>query len=158
MKIKSSLIFLLVISSLSCHQKVEINIENETKAILDLDAKAREYHFSKNTKAFVESFSKNFISLNKGKIEIPTYNNSYQKFDTYFKSVQFVKWDNKEAPIVRFSDDASIAYVAVNKVVIVEYENELGKKILDTTEFAWLSILKKENNQWKLDCIASTNK
>lgn len=144
MNIKNSLIFLLVISSLSCHQKVEINIENETKAILDLDAKAREYHFSKNTKAFVESFSKNFISLNKGKIEIPTYNNSYQKFDTYFKSVQFVKWDNKEAPIVRFSDDASIAYVAVNKVVIVEYENELEKRFWIQQNLLGFQYLKKK--------------
>jgi hypothetical protein len=60
--------------------------------------------------------------------------------------------------VVRFSNDASVAYVAIDKLVVLKLKNENGKEIVDTTSFAWLSVYKKVNHVWMLDCIASTNK
>jgi hypothetical protein len=79
-------------------------------------------------------------------------------FTNYFNSVEFIKWDDKKAPVIRFSKDASIAYVAVEKLVILKGLNQSGKAVTDTTEWAWISIYKKEKNVWQLDAIASTNK
>ena len=158
MKIKITLGLLIFTLAISCQNSEKFDLESETKEVLNAEAKAREYHFKKNVKALIASFSKDFISINKGKIEKPTYDESFKKFDSYFKSVEFIKWDNNMPPIVRFSDDGSIAYVAVDKLVIVKFDDEKGNKVSDTTNFAWLSVFKKQGGRWSLDCIASTNR
>ncbi|MES2411933.1 MAG: hypothetical protein V4535_10875 [Bacteroidota bacterium] len=158
MKFKIVFGLLLFILVISCQNSDKFDLESETKEVLKAEAKAREYHFEKNVKALVGGFSKDFISINKGKIEKPTYDESFKKFDSYFKSVEFIKWDNNATPIVRFSEDGSIAYVAVDKLVIVKFDDEKGNKGIDTINFAWLSVFKKQSGRWSLDCIASTNR
>ena len=103
-------------------------------------------------------FSEDFLSINKGAINKPSRNNSYEMFDEYFKSTEFLKWDDNKAPVIRFSNDGSVAYVAVDKVVIVKMLNGNGKGIMDTANFAWLTVYKKYKNEWKIDCVTSTNK
>ncbi|HET6225760.1 MAG TPA: hypothetical protein VFF27_05730 [Bacteroidia bacterium] len=149
-----SVIFLLF----SCQTATKPNFETEKQALLDLDEQARKNHFSKNAKAMSENFSSDFISINRGIISTPTKQESFQRFDNYFKRVEFIKWDNNKPPIIRFSDDASVAYVSVDKTVILKTKNEQQREILDTTYFAWLSVYKKINGKWILDCISSTNK
>lgn len=161
--LKSSDIFAFILLALlscmySCNSIHKTNFEKEKEEILALDAKAREFHFTKNAKAMAEGFSNEFISLNKGVISKPTYDDNFNRFDRYFKSVEFLKWDNVTPPDVRFSDDASVAYVAVDKLVILKLKDDTGKEVLDTTKFAWLSVFKKIKKKWVLDCIASTNK
>jgi len=143
---------------LSCNSISTPGFEEEKKEILQLEAKQREYHFTKNAKAFTGMFSEDFLSINKGAINKPSRKSSYEMFDEYFKSAEFVKWDDNKAPVIRFSNDGSVAYVAVDKVVIVKMLNGTRKEIMDTTNFAWLTVYKKYENEWKIDCVTSTNK
>jgi hypothetical protein len=156
MKIILSLLILCCL--FSCKPASTIDFESETKKILALDAEAKAFHFNKDAKGLVATFSKDFLSINRGKIEFPSAANSYQKFDSYFKSVTFMKWDNNKEPIIRFSDDATIAYAAIDKTVILKLADENGKETMDTTNFAWLSVYKKVKGQWVLDCITSTTR
>ena len=65
-------ILLMVIGLFYCCQThSKIDFDKERKILLALDAKARENHFTKNTKGFVEGFSEYFLSLNKGVIDQP---------------------------------------------------------------------------------------
>jgi hypothetical protein len=151
----ASCLFLLLVA---CHTPITADLEKEKQELLQLDDQARENHFTKNAKAMSEGFSSDFLSINRGIISKPTTEESFQRFDNYFKRVEFVKWDNNTPPIIRFSDDASVAYVAVDKTVILKTKNEQQQEIIDTTDFAWLSVYKKINGKWVLDCISSTNK
>ncbi len=154
-----TILYIFLLSSLfSCQNKPTTSIEEDKKAILALDKQTRELHFNKDAKTLVNGFSKDFLSINKGRVELPSVDESFQKFSIYFKRVNFVKWDNNKEPLIRFSDDATIAYAAFDKTVILKLTDENGKEIMDTTGFAWLSVYKKSEGQWKLDCIASTNK
>jgi hypothetical protein len=81
-----------------------------------------------------------------------------KSFETYFNSVEFVRWDNTKEPVVRFSTDASVAYVAVEKLVVLQEKLPTGLGKPDTSCFAWISIYKKGATGWKLDAIASTRK
>ena len=143
---------------LSCSKASKPDLTKETNAILKLQEKQREIHFSKNANGFVNMFSPDYISINKGVIEKPAASQSFRKVSAYFNSVSFVKWDDVQLPIIRFSDDASIAYAAVDKLVVLKIHDESGKEKLDTTNFAWLAVYKKYNGEWKLDCVTSTNK
>ena len=156
--LKICTLFLVLVHCYSCNMPSNGDLESAKKKILALEATQRDYHFTKNAKNFVALFSTDFISIGKGKIEKPTREQSFNRFDQYFKSVEFVKWDNKTEPTVRFSNDATMAYVAVDKLVILKVKNDARMEVLDTTNFAWLSFYKKIDKTWQMDCIASTNK
>lgn len=153
----NKLIFITFLLS-SCNGISRTGFEKEKNEILQLEAKQREYHFTKNAKAFTDMFSEDFLSINKGAINKPSRRTSYEMFDEYFKSAEFVKWDDNKAPVIRFSNDGSVAYVEMDKVVIVKMLNGTRKGIMDTTNFAWLTVYKKYKNKWKIDCVTSTNK
>lgn len=140
----------------ACHQSPTIDFEKEKAILLQLDEQAREFHFTKNAKDMVDGFSSDYITISKGVISRPTYEDRFKRFEKYFNSVDFIKWDNVTPPVVRFSDDASVAYVVIDKLVVLTLKEQPEKP--DTTHFAWLSVFKKINGKWTFDCVASTNK
>jgi len=72
--------------------------------------------------------------------------------------VEFVKWDDVTEPIVKFSDDGSVAYTIVDKIITITYKNEKDSLVEEETRFAWTTIYKKYDGEWKIDHVASTNK
>ena len=132
--------------------------ERERQAILELHEAQRDYHFQKKTEAFAWLMSEDFISVSGGQVSRPTYEENVERFGRYFNSVEFVKWDDVQPPVVRFSDDGSLAYTVVEKQVVVSYPDEEGGVFTDTTDFAWMTIYKKYKDGWKIDGVASTNK
>jgi len=147
----------ICLSLASCYNRSVPDLEKEKQEILQLEAKQREYHFAKNAKDFVTMFSSEFLSISHGKIDEPTRKESFDRFAAYLKKVEFIKWDDNKEPVVRFSRDGSMAYTAIDKTVITKSMDGNGKEIFDTTKFAWLTVYKKENNNWKIDCVTSTN-
>ncbi len=128
----------------------------ETEKILQIHNEQRRVHFEKLAEEFTEMMSENFISVNRGEIEMPSKEDNVKRFSAYFNSVEFVKWDDIKPPVIRFSDDGSMAYTVVEKEVVVTYEAK-GKKYESTTIFSWVAIYKKYGEDWKIDAVASTN-
>jgi len=157
MKLKF-LIILLVIALTSCSNQKGFDRDTETKAILELHNLQRDYHFNKDSISFANLFSKDFISVNKGVISRPEKNETISRYNSYFSSVEFVKWDDITEPIIKFSEDGTLAYTIVDKIVKVTSKNPLGETIESETHFAWTTIYKKYGNAWKIDCVTSTEK
>lgn len=143
---------------ISCSNTSGFDKDTETKAILKLHNLQRDYHFNKDSISFANQLSKNFISVNKGIITKPEKRETISKYNSYFSSVEFVKWDDVTEPIIKFSEDGTLAYTIVDKVVKVTYKDDTGKKIEAQTHFAWTTIYKKYGNEWKIDCVTSTEK
>ena len=142
----------------SCSQNNSSRDDDES-ILLRLHEQQRELHFSKNAKGMVDGFAENFISVNRGKLDtVLSRSEDSARFQQYFNSVQFKRWDDLSKPIIRFSDDHSLAYMAVNKIVVTEGKDSVGNPIEETTHFVWVSIFRKQKNgDWKLECVASTN-
>src|ERR1700744_851556 len=100
---------------ISCRNESMINFEKEKKEILELEDEQRTYHFTKNARSFTDLFSDHFLSISKGVVDSPSREKSFEKFDNYFKKSKMIKWDEVKQPVIRFSDDGSIAYVAVQR-------------------------------------------
>lgn len=149
---------LIIASILSCNNTEQPSLEDEKAKILELHNAQRGFHFNKDSVAFLNQLSDNFISVNKGEIEKPKKEATLARYNNYFSSVEFVKWDDVTEPIIRFSDDGSMAYTIVDKIVVVTYEDEEGNKQEGETHFAWTAIYTKHNGEWKIDCVTSTNK
>jgi hypothetical protein len=140
-----------------CGETSTPDLEREKQMILQLEADQREFHVKKNAEALVDKFSDDLITVNRGVIDHPERESSLKRFQAYFDRVEFVKWDDRQVPVVRFSDDGSIAYAVLDKIVVVKTFDANNRLVLDSTHFAWVSVYKKEDGAWKLDCIASTN-
>ena len=151
------LIVPILLLAISCNEKVEFNLEEETEKILNLHHAQRDYHFGKDSISFANQLSDNFISVNRGKITRPDRQSTISRYHNYFSSVEFIKWDDVSEPVVRFSEDGSLAYTIVEKVVKVSYEDENGMMVDSETLFAWTAIYKKYLDEWKIDCVTSTN-
>jgi hypothetical protein len=119
----------------------------------ELLAQERSAHFNRSAAQFVMDFSDSMISVNKGRVAKQSVENYRKKFQSYFDNVEFHAWDDMEQPHISFSDEGSLAYAIVAKNVIVTHFEKS-----DTTEFAWVSIYRKLNGEWKLECNVSTNK
>ena len=150
--------FIALLCLYSCATIHNVNYEKERKDILALNAQQREDHFMKNAKAITNLSSDNFLVVDAGKISKPKRESQLKRFESYFSAVDFVKWDDVKEPEVRFSKDASVAYVAVEKIVILKGVGASGQNVTDTSHFAWISIYKKTKMGWELDAIASTRK
>ena len=155
---KILLLTLFLFLFLSCNRTKEISISDEKDKILKLHNEQRNYHFNKDSIAFANQLSDNFISINKGKISSPKREETISRYNGYFSSVEFVKWDDVSEPIIKFSDDGSMAYTIVDKIVVVTYKDENGNTLESKTHFAWTAIYKKYEDEWKIDCVTSTDK
>ena len=148
--------FLLLLLIVACNSKADL--EKEKKTILTMLQTERKAHFDRNVELFMSEFADSMISVNRGEVSTPTKEMNKERIGKYFGSVQFIKWDDTAEPIIRFSDDGSLAYAIVQKDVIVTYPDSTGKSLNDTTHYAWSSIYRKYNGEWKVECNISTNK
>ncbi|WP_169301390.1 nuclear transport factor 2 family protein [Pontimicrobium aquaticum] len=155
---KTIWIIIFSLSVISCNKSKSFSLDKETAKILKMHHAQREYHFNKDSIAFANQLSKNFISVNKGEISKPTKEATIARYNNYFSSVEFVKWDDVSEPLIKFSDDGTLAYTIVDKVVTITYKNENDSLVEEETRFAWTAIYKKYGDEWKIDHVASTNK
>ncbi len=142
----------------SCSKQGQFDEKKETAAILKLHNLRRDYHFNKDSIAFVNQLSENFISVNKGVITRPSRSETLKRFSNYFSSVEFVKWDDVSEPIIKFSEDGTLAYTIVDKMVQVTFEDAEGKTVNEETHFAWTAIYRKCGDEWKIECVTSTDR
>jgi ketosteroid isomerase-like protein len=140
----------------SCGRKP--NLEKERQTLLLLHTQQQAAHLNKNAKQLVHQFADNMLSVDRGKISITIKDSAEKKFQHYFENVLFKKWEDLQPPVIEFSADASMAYMLVDKLVVLMYTNAENKNIEETTHFAWVSIFKKQaGGQWKIVCNISTN-
>lgn len=153
--------FILIVLStiaglLSCCRKSDL--PKEEKAIRSLLQQERKAHFDKNADMFVSEFADSMLAVNKGKVSMLSPEQNKKRIQPYFESVQFIKWDDVAEPVIRFSDDGSMAYAVIQKQVIVSYPDSTGKPFIDTTNYAWVSIYRRQKGEWKVEANISTNK
>ncbi|WP_210465917.1 YybH family protein [Rufibacter roseolus] len=153
---KTTVFLLFFLVAFSCSDKT--GAEEDKAQLLKLHAQQRQAHFAKDAKAMFARSSPDMISVNAGKIHMSSGQSDTEVFQNYFNSVEFKKWDDVKPPIIRFSEDRSLAYAVVDKLVVLTTKDSTGRNIEETTHYAWVSIYRKQKNgDWKLECIASTN-
>ena len=84
-------IFLLSLISFlcfSCTKSRKASFSDDKDIILKLHFDQRNYHFNKDSIAFANQFSDNFISVNKGIISMPKKEETISRYNGYFSSVE----------------------------------------------------------------------
>ncbi len=149
-------IAILLVFLYSCNHKPDLG--KEEAAIRQLLAQERTAHFNLDTELFISEFADSMIQVNRGVVSSPTREQQKERIGRYFGSVEFDKWDDTAEPLIRFSDDGSLAYAIIQKEVILHYPDSTGNRFYDTARYAWVSVYRKQNGAWKVETNISTNK
>ena len=151
---KNLLPFIIPFLLLSCQKKV--NLDHERTLIQDILKQERTYHFENNTEGFVSLMADTITAVKNGIVNRYSHADMKARFDPYFGSVKFIRWDDKIPPVIEISDDGSMAYAVVRKEVLLTYPDTIGRTLYDTTHYAWMAIYRKINGEWKGVANAST--
>ena len=139
-----------------CSDKADL--ETARKEIISLLEQERKAHFDRNADLFISEFADSMISVNKGTVSVRSEEENKNRIGKYFGSVEFIKWDDMKPPVIKFSSDGSLAYAIIQKQVILSYPDSSGGILIDTTDYAWASIYRKQKGVWKVECNISTNR
>lgn len=151
-------LLLAVIGFWGACQPEKFDFEAEKQSLLRLHRAQQAAHLQKNVTAFIAQFDQNMLSVNQGKITTMSPEAARPRIQSYFETVKFKKWADVNPPRIAFSDDASMAYMVVDKMVILTYLDEQKQTVEESTHFAWVSIYKKQpDGEWTIVCNVSTN-
>ena len=93
----------------SCSNKKVFDEAEALKEIYVLHNAQRKYHFEKDSVSFVNQLSEDYVEVKNGIVSRPKLEDKLSRYHSYFSQVEFLKWDDLQEPIIRFSEDGSLA-------------------------------------------------
>ena len=122
-----------------------------------LQQQATTAHLNRDANLLVDLFANDGISeIRRGEVTRLTREQGLQQFEQYFGRVQFLEWADTAPPAIELSADGTMATITVQKRVRTQ-SNE-NRQEDSSTEFAWLEVWRKFDDQWKLVTVASTDR
>ena len=129
------------------------NRDDDVAALRAVLQAEREAHLTRDTARFVAGFADSMASVNRGVVRRQAREDYRARFQSYFDAVTFEAWDDRAAPRIEISEDGTLAYAIVEKTVRTRDADTTA-----TTEFAWVSIYRKVDGRWLLECNVSTER
>ncbi|GAB5524059.1 MAG: hypothetical protein Roseis2KO_19310 [Roseivirga sp.] len=147
------LMWLVMLSVLGCNAPVD-SVE-ERRLLLASNERQKEAHFEGSPRLLLAEMADTVYTVQRGVISVATKPEMLQRWEAYFKSVKYSRWDDLREPLIHISADATQASVSVNKITVSTLIDDPAAGV-DTTYFAWTSEYQKVNGAWKIYKITST--
>lgn len=146
----------IIQASIWLTKKDSSNGSKDRAELLRLHKEHQTAHLSYNAELFVESFAENVTQLQRGYIKTQDKAANLKRFKNYFANYKFIEWEDIKPPVIKISNDGTLATIIVEKSVKGTYKNEKGLEEKDHSIFAWLEVWEKIGGKWKITTIAST--
>lgn len=130
----------------------------EREALLELHERARVAHLEGDPELLISMFADDIVMVNDGRVQRPTREESLQRFSGYLESVRFLEWSDISPPVIRISDDGTMAYVIVQKRVRLVTADSGPDTEQEQTVFAWTETYEKRGGVWKITSVTSTDR
>lgn len=150
-----ALSLLLVLFCFSAAFAQKVDLEKERAALMEVHRTDRRAHFETDAKLLLEHSAEDFIYVGNGKISRSTRAEMKAEFEDYFKNAKYYEWDDLEPPIVRISNDASMAWMIVRTKVRRTQKQADGKD--EERSFVYAGIMTYEKRQGKWVRIANVS-
>ena len=125
--------------------------------LLRLHYRDRASHFNGDARPIFAAFADEYFSIGNGRVRTPDREAGMKRLQAYFDASTFLEWDDITPPIIRVSDDGTLAYAIVHKKVRLLSKDDSGKEREETEVFAWVATYRKIEGKWKVTMVASTN-
>ncbi len=114
-------------------------------------------HLEHNATMLVSQIADTMIQVADGEIKKLSNEAIKERFQKYFKTVKYRRWDDMQEPVVELAKSGELASVTVHKIIETKPINA-HDSLYEETIFAWAAIYRKINGQWKITTIVSTQK
>lgn len=123
-------------------------LEKEKAELLRLHKSDREAHFKTDVDLLLENSPEEFISVSRGKIIRSREADARKMFTQYFRDAKYYEWDDVEEPIVRISNDASMAWMITRTRVRRVQKNADGAEKDEKFLYAGIMTYEKRDGRW----------
>jgi len=133
------------------------DLEKEKAELLLLHKSDREAHFKVDVDALLENSPEEFISVGRGKINRQSKEETRKFFTGYFRDATYYEWDDLEEPIVRVSNDASMAWMIVRTKIRRVQKTADGAEKEEKAVYAGIMTYAKREGRWMRVANVSTS-
>lgn len=148
-----TLIILLAMLTFSCNKPVDL--AHERALLLASNERQREAHMNSDPSLLALGMADTVKTVQRGEIRVEAKAGMMKRWEAYFKTIEYSKWDDLQEPLIEISDDATLAWVSVKKITVSTLVDDLSQTI-DTTYFAWTTGYRKIGGDWKVYSVTST--
>ncbi len=148
MNLSKILLLSLVLVPIHAAAQNKPDLADEVQQLLEIHKSDRRAHFETSAKRIMEHGTDELISVSNGKIQRTTHAENLKFFEEYFKGAKYYEWDDLEPPIVRVSDDASMAWMIVRTRVRRAQTQSDGKETERKFVYAGIMAYEKKGGRW----------
>jgi hypothetical protein len=125
-----------------------VDFEKEKAELLKLHATGRRAHFQTDAELLFSGAIDDFVSVSSGKISRPTVSESKARFREVFRGAKYYEWDDVEPPIIRISNDGSMAWMIVRVRVRRSKKDSAGVEREEKFIYAGITTFEKREGRW----------
>lgn len=150
-KLKLSILLVLI----SCNSG-SFNPDKAREELLHLNNLQQRAHLEGNADLLTSIMTDSLMTVQGGIITFNSREEIKRQFENNFSRVTYKKWDDISDPIIEISGDGSMATMTVNKEIELApvVDDSVGN--YSTTTWAWSSFFRKEDGEWKMYGISSS--
>lgn len=128
----------------------------DVNELLRMHHRDRAAHFNRDAGYIFSNFADEYFSVGNGLVRIPDREAGRKGLQGYFDATTFLEWDDITPPIVRVSNDGTLAYSIVNKKVSTLSKDQDGAERRSVNVYAWIATFRNIGGKWKVTSVAST--
>jgi hypothetical protein len=150
------LLLLIVLVSGNAVAQDKVDLADEVEQLLRIHESDRRAHFETSAKRIMEHATDEFTSVSSGRVQRTTRAENLKFFEEYFKGAKYYEWDDLEPPIVRVSNDASMAWMIVRTRVHRVQARSGGTATERRFVYAGIMVYEKKGGRWARVANVST--
>ncbi len=143
-----TVILLFVACAVCASAQPSANLEKDKAELLRLHKSDREAHFKTDVEMLLENSPEEFISVSRGKISRSGKADARKMFTQYFRDAKYYEWDDVEEPIIRISNDSSMAWMITRTRVRRVQRNAAGAGQEEKFDYAGIMTYERRDGRW----------
>ena len=143
-----TIILLLVACAASASTQPSADLEKEKAELLRIHKSDREAHFKTDVDKLLADSPEEFIAVGRGKINRSSKDDARKMFTGYFRDAKYYEWDDVEEPIIRISNDASMAWMITRTRVRRVQKKADGAEQEEKFVYAGIMTYEKRDGRW----------
>lgn len=145
---KAFTLLLFVACAASASAEPSADLEKEKAELLRIHKSDREAHFKRDVDRLLENSPEEMISVGRGKINRSSKDDARKMFTGYFRDAKYYEWDDVEEPIIRISNDASLAWMITRTRVRRVQKKADGAEQEEKFVYAGIMTYEKRDGRW----------
>src|SRR5436190_19686878 len=142
-----TLILLFVAWATCADAQPSADLEKEKAELLRMHRSDREAHFKTDVDRLLENSPEEFISVGRGKISRSSKADARKMFTGYFRDAKYYEWDDVEEPIIRISNDGSMAWMITRTRIRRVQQNADGAEKEEKAVYAGIMTYEKRDGR-----------